>query len=599
MKDIKTLIEMFRKVVYIIPPRRRKQSILVFLAILLGAVFELLGVTAVLPFIQAVLTPESIVNNPYLKPIFDSLQIQSADSIVLLIGIGVIIVYLVKNLYLLLSKYLQIRYRNGLLKELSTQMLNAFMMRPYTFFLDSNSSGILRVVAGEVESVNSTIDSSFKILVEGISCVLIGLFIFWTDALMAAGVLLIAGTCFIAVTMLFKRKLSSLGQRQREIYISRNIYASQALTGIKEITVTQRIDYFVEAYESACEDARRVNNKYELMQACPERIIEAVCISGILGMVCLRLALGVDTASFVPKLGTFAVAAFRILPSISRMLGDVSNIVFQRPTVENVYHCMAESEKYVKYVEEYRQKQRSEKWKAGRNQCSFESQLEIKEISWQYPHTQKEVIKDLSLTIHKGEAVALIGASGAGKTTLADIILGLLRPQKGMIYMDGVDILTMSEEWARIVGYVPQSVFLIDDTIRNNIAFGIKEENIDDEIIWDVLEQSQMKAFVESLPDGLNTRVGERGVKFSGGQKQRIAIARALYNNPDILVLDEATSALDTETETAVMEAIDALQGHKTLIIVAHRLTTVRNCDKIYEVKDGKAVLRDKREVLG
>ena len=216
---------------------------------------------------------------------------------------------------------------------------------------------------------------------------------------------------------------------------------------------------------------------------------------------------------------------------------------------------------------------------------------------WQYEGQTRPVLDGVSFEIHKGQSVALIGTSGSGKTTLSDVILGLLTPAKGSVYMDGIDIYTMPKAWAGIVGYVPQSVFLIDDTIRNNVAFGLRD--IDDADIWKALEQAQLKAFVETLPAGLDTIVGDRGIKFSGGQRQRVAIARALFNKPEILILDEATAALDNETEKAVMESIDALQGQITMVIVAHRLTTIRNCDSIYEIKDGKAVKRSKSEVFG
>ena len=227
----------------------------------------------------------------------------------------------------------------------------------------------------------------------------------------------------------------------------------------------------------------------------------------------------------------------------------------------------------------------------------FMESLRIDKVCWTYPKSDKQVLKDLSITIKKGESVGLIGPSGAGKTTLSDIILGLFKPQSGSVFMDGIDIYTIPGEWSSIIGYVPQSVYLTDDTIKNNIGFGTDENEIDDERVWHALEQAQLKDYVMSLPDKLETFVGERGIRFSGGQRQRIAIARALYYNPDILVLDEATSALDNETEKAIMESIDSLQRHKTLIIVAHRLTTLRNCDKIYEIKDGIAKEVNKKEV--
>ena len=226
----------------------------------------------------------------------------------------------------------------------------------------------------------------------------------------------------------------------------------------------------------------------------------------------------------------------------------------------------------------------------------FLKELEIRGVYYRYPNVEDFVIAGVDIRIEKGQSIALIGPSGAGKTTMSDIILSLLKPQKGAILMDGIDIEDLGEEWSRVIGYVPQAVYIVDDTIKNNIAFG--EEVIDEERVWRALKIAQLDNFVKGLPSGVETVVGERGVRFSGGQRQRLAIARALYRNPEILILDEATAALDNETEEEVMEAIEALQGYKTMIIVAHRLTTIRNCDKIYEIKDGKAVEKDKKEVL-
>nr|MCR5127931.1 ABC transporter ATP-binding protein/permease [Lachnospiraceae bacterium] len=308
-------------------------------------------------------------------------------------------------------------------------------------------------------------------------------------------------------------------------------------------------------------------------------------------IVIMRLHMTDDVAGFVTTLGTVAVAAFRLFPAVGRLTTNLNAIMYNRPRLDSMYEMLKEIEEDDTYQLKTADPEDAEP-------LAFEERLQIKDVRWKYPAGQDDVLRGLNMEIRKGESVALIGPSGAGKTTLADVVLGLLKPQEGQILLDGVDVYQNLAGWAKIIGYVPQAVYLTDDTIRGNVAFGIYEKDIDDEKIWQALEEAQLADFVRGLEKGLDTMVGERGVRLSGGQRQRIAIARALYENPQILVLDEATSALDTETETAVMEAIDSLHGSKTMIIVAHRLTTIRNCDAIFEVNGGVATKRDKEEVL-
>ena len=306
---------------------------------------------------------------------------------------------------------------------------------------------------------------------------------------------------------------------------------------------------------------------------------------------------GTNIDTFIPVLGTFAMAAFKILPSVSKIATRVNSLVFYQKQLDATYDYLKAAREYEAEMRAYSQKHIG-KILDRDVEIEFRDKLSIQNIKWKYLNSKEYVIDGLYLDIKKGESVALIGPSGAGKTTLADIIMGLLKPEAGTVEMDGKDIFAIPHQWARLIGYVPQSVFLTDDTLRNNVAFGVDEKEISDDKIWNALEKAQLREFAESLPYGLDTFVGERGVKFSGGQRQRVAIARALYENPEILVFDEATSALDNETEAAVMESIDSLQGVKTLIIIAHRLSTIRKCNKIYEVRDGVAVLRDRDEVI-
>lgn len=592
-KDIKTLFLMFKQLYKILNNKQKWQMMGIFFLIVVGAFVEMLGISAILPFIQAILTPEKLADKWYFRVIIETTDIRSSYGIVVLCGVSIIGIYLFKNLFLILSTTIQSRFRCRFQKDLSTITLRAYIKKPYTFFLNVNSAEILRGISSDVFGTFSILQNLFRILSESLTIIMIGIFIIYTDPFMAGGILSLAIICFVIITLSFKPVLSRVGKEQRIANAKRNQYAYQVIMGIKEVKVMKRENMFLEAYSDAYEEQRKTDVTYEVSNALPERIMETICIIGLIAVVCLKMKNVQDATVFVTQLSTFALSAFKILPSISRLVGYLNSLVFYRPALEAVYNNIGDIREYEEIVSNPEQDVIEDGY-----DLKFNDELKCDKISWKYDNSKEYVLKKLDITIQKGEAVALIGTSGAGKTTLSDCILGLLKPQAGTIEIDGKDIFSISKQWSRIIGYVPQTVFLIDDTVKANITFGLPVDKGDEEKIWYALEQAQLKQFVENLPDGLDTMVGERGVKFSGGQRQRIAIARALYYNPEILVLDEATSALDMETETAVMESIERLQGHKTLIIVAHRLTTIRNCDKIYEVVDGKACLRNNKDVF-
>lgn len=380
----------------------------------------------------------------------------------------------------------------------------------------------------------------------------------------------------------YQKTINRLGN-QRRIYVTKNTQCiQQAFGGIKEVKVLGREEYFIHMYDKQYRyvaDAKRKVSTYSMM---PKPLMETICVIALLSVVSVKIMRGVDLEYFIPTLSVFALSVIRMLPSSSRIATNLGNIMFGKASIDAVYHDLKEVEELQKNKKEQILEKR---------EIPFEKEIVIKDLSFKYENTDKHVLNSVNLKIPKNSSVALVGASGAGKTTLADIILGVLEAESGEVLIDGVSAWDNISAWQRKIGYIPQNIFIMDDTIRRNIAFAVEDEMIEDEHIWQALEEAQLKDFVESLEDGLDTIIGERGARISGGQRQRIGIARALYHNPEVLILDEATSALDNETEAAVMEAIDKLSGKKTLIIIAHRLSTIENCDFVYRVENGKIVL--------
>ena len=473
-------------------------------------------------------------------------------------------------------------------RKLSTRLLASYMKEPYTFHLNKNMAELQRSMQEDTDLFAKAIIHILELIAEICVCIVMGIYLFIVSQSITIIVVLLLIICLGVFVYISKKFSQNLGKRS-QIYKA-NIYKwmNQALGGIKEIKVLNREDYFVETYDSYFKKYIYGLRISTLIRILPKYAIETVCMTGLLAAVIMKLFAGQkEITDFIPQLAVFAVAAFRLLPSVGRINEHLATVLYSFPSIDLIYHDlrMTESVQDVKNDE-------PKEWK-------FEHLLKIKNVSYHYPDAEENVIEKASFQIEKGSSIAFVGASGAGKTTMVDIILGLLVPQMGKITADGMDIERNISLWQKEIGYIPQTIYLSDDTIRNNIAFGIPEDKIDEEAVQNALHKAQLFDFVDSLPNGLDTVVGDRGVRLSGGQRQRIGIARALYHDPEILILDEATSALDNETETSVMEAIDSLKGLKTMIIIAHRLTTIRNVDVIYEVADGKVIRREKKDVLG
>lgn len=596
MNNLRAVYDMLKQLSFVLTDKQKKSSIGVFFCMLLGSALELLGISVIYPLLQIMMDESVMRSKWYVQWIYKINPDISSGKVMVGICTIIIFVYLLKNLVSLLCVYVQNKFAAGFQRELSTTILNSIMKRPYEYFVNTNSAVLLRHIHGDTNATYNLLLNIFTFASNTLTTILVGCYLLYTNWKVAIVALLLSFGCFWLTVLTFRKRMKQAGKEMMSAAAEQTKCSYQAVVGIKAVSVMDRRDCFLKKYDMTSRKVEKINVLYSFLTACPDRIIEGICVSGFIGITILQIIIGEDPADFIPVLGTFVIGAFRILPSISQMSSSINGMVYNRPRLAECYDCIKEARRLE--TEEEERVLKADLEARGGGDVTFRNKVCIKDIDWKYQNASEYVLKDLNLQIKKGEAIALIGASGAGKTTLGDIILGLLRPQKGLIYMDDIDISTIPHKWCKMVGYVPQDVFLLDDSIRSNVAFGLMEDDIDEKRVWEALERAQLSEFVRSLPDGLDTVVGERGVKFSGGQRQRVAIARALYDNPMILVLDEATSALDNETEVAVMEAIDALKRDKTMIIIAHRLSTIRNCDKVYEIKDGIAIEREKKSLF-
>ena len=578
---------MIRKLNYIFTRSDKIKIFFLLIAVIFGSFLELLAVAVFSPFIDLIMNAEMIQENDMLLYVYNLFSFQSIEYFLAFIAGGIIIIYIVKNIYTIVEKNAIYKFSYRIQRTMSTNLLKAYMAEPYTFHLNKNISVLQRSMQEDTDQFTKGILHLMEMIAETSVCVAIGIYLYIESKSITVIVVVLLILC-LAVFSMISKKYSSVWGRQGQQYKSK-IYQwmNQSLGGIKEIKVLNREESFIEQYDNYFSKYVRVLRLNRLIGVIPKYIIEMVCMTGLLLAVIFKIFFGQkDLMEFVPQLAVFAVAAFRLLPSVGKINEHMSAVLYALPSFELVYNDLCEIEQL-----SIDKKEKDTTWR-------LKEKIEVKNVSYRYPDGETNVIEHADFTIKRGKTVAFIGASGAGKSTMVDILLGLLAPQYGKIYADGMNVYKNLPTWQQEIGYIPQSIYLSDDTIRNNVAFGVPEKEIDEQAVVNALKQAQLYDFVDSLTEGLDTFVGDRGVRLSGGQRQRIGIARALYHDPEILVLDEATSALDNDTETAVMEAIDSLQGKKTIIIIAHRLSTIKNADIIYEVGDGKVELRRKEEVI-
>lgn len=589
---IRKVFDAINKLRFILSKEQKFYCIIVFIMAAISAVLEIIGVSMVIPLLSVIMSLDQIKENVYAKPVFEALHLSSDYQIIIFICVGVALVYILKNVFSIFYTWVSTKFANKIRRELALRIFNAYVRQGYTYFVEHNSSEILRGIGVDPQSVQTIVFHIFILMIRIITVICITVFIVATTPWLALMLLIMIALSSLISELLFKNRMRRSGIDQREYSQQARQASLEAIQGSKEIFAMNRQKYFTDEYLRCMIQYDRSCATAAVGSSAPSNILEAMCVVGLVLAVAVKAIASGGAGMQITEIAAFALGAFRILPYIGSILGSVNTITYNAPGLVVAYETLRETH-------ELEKREPSVKNNEKYANTKLKEEIRLSNITFAYSVEKGNVLEGLDMVIKKGRSIGLIGTSGAGKTTLSDLILGLYRSQSGKITMDGIDIEEIGDNWHRITGYVPQSVYLSDASIRRNVAFGIEEDKIDDGKVWKALEMAQLKPFVEGLKDGLDTRVGEWGVKFSGGQRQRVAIARALYSDPDVLIMDEATAALDNETEKAVMESIEALQGLKTLVIVAHRLTTVKKCDEIYEITGGKAVLRTKEEVFG
>lgn len=570
-------MSIFQKLWHILNRHQRRAAIVLLGMMLIGMVLETLGVGLVVPALTLMTQSDLTARYPVLMPWLENIGSTSREHLVIAGMLALVGVYTVKTLFLSFLGWMQARFVYGVRADLSQRLFTGYMCQPYVFHLQRNSAQLIHNVINETNIIaNTGLIPGFTLITEILVFIGISTMLFVVEplgALLVVSTLGFAGWGFSHIT---KSRILRWGEARQLHEGLRIQHLQQGLGGVKDVKLLGREDDFFAQYwlhnvGSACSAQHE-----QTLQQLPRLFLELLAVIGLAALVLAMIGQGKPLDALLPTLGLFAAAAFRLMPSVNRVLLAIQNTRYTLPVIDSLYSELCLFDATLEPQQSH--------------PMLFKSKLILDQVSFHYPSTEALALHAVSLSVPKGTSVGFIGGSGAGKSTLVDIILGLLTPDSGTIEIDGIDIQTNLRGWQDMIGYVPQSIFLTDDTLRRNVALGIPYELIDEAAVWRAIRAAQLEQFINELPQGLDTIVGERGTRISGGQRQRIGIARALYHDPQVLVLDEATSSLDTATEREVMDAVRALQGDKTLIIVAHRLSTVEHCDCLYRLEQGKVV---------
>lgn len=550
---------------------------------IIGAFLQTAGVGLLVQVVNVVIDPDAIERSSITRTLYELSGMDSYQRFSITVMVLLIATFVVKNCFLYVQQKATFSFVYTNQFRTSERMMRNYLRRGYEYYLNADTAVVQRNITSDVNNMYALILALLQMLSDGVVSVFVICYCFATNGTMTVLMAVVMIVLMIVIKKVLKPIMYRAGKDNQDYYSGLFKWISQTVQGIKEVKISGKEQYFVSEYKKCGKGYVDAVQKYSLYNNIPKLLIETACVASMVGYMIYLVAAGVSTQNMLDVFSTLAAAAFVLLPCVNRINNQINSIAYFEPFFMGVSDNLQDEINGEKVDLSFATDEEEK--------LPVTHSIELKDITYAYPNTEKLIFDHADMTIPVGASVGIVGTSGAGKSTVVDILLGLLEVKSGTVYADGRDVRENYRKWLKNVGYIPQMIFMLDDTIRKNVAFGVPEDKIDEKRLWEVLREAQLDEFIRTLPEGLETGIGERGIRLSGGQRQRIGIARALYNNPEVLILDEATSALDNDTEAAIMESINRLHGKKTLIIIAHRLQTIEKCDIVYRVENGKAVI--------
>ena len=583
------MFKILKKLNVLLDKKQKKTMVWLVIMMIIGAGLQVAGVGMIVPVVNVVMNSNAIETNELVRTLYGLLGGGSQKRFTVIIMLALIAIFIIKNVFLYFQQKFTFAFVYTNQFRTSERMMKNYLRRGYEFYLNADTAVVQRSITSDVNNMYALILALLQLMSDAIIFVFLVCYCLAQDVAMTILLAVVMILLLWVIKKILKPILRKAGEDNQNYYSGLFKWISQTVQGIKEVKIAGKEQYFVAEYVKCGEGYVNAVQKYSLYNNIPKLFIEAICVTCMIGYMLVMLLSGVSSDAMMQTLTAFAAAALVLLPCVNRINNQINNISYFEPffmgVTDHLQDEISGEKTDMSFAIEAEEK------------LPVKKQITMKDITYSYPNSDRLIFDHADLEIPVGAAVGIVGTTGAGKSTVVDIMLGLLEPKTGTIYADDVDVKTQYRGWLKNVGYIPQMIFMLDDTIRHNVAFGVADDKIDEKRLWEVLKEAQLDEFIKTLPQGLDTGIGERGIRLSCGQRQRIGIARALYEDPEVLIMDEATSALDNDTEAAIMASINRLHGKKTLIIIAHRLQTIEKCDIVYRVENGKAVIErgDKR----